>query len=369
MRRTRKTSGGHEGELKMNKRFAPRFNRALICMMLACLTWAQATAIDFAKGKVKLVLDEKKNGFIVYSLSDVSTQKYVPLLFDKDPRTSFIAVVIDGDTIRLDDESFFKRVPSTGKTPELLYKSAKCNVSVRFSFVTSLATGFEEGVRFDISIENTSDREVAIGLKTVLDTYLGEKSQNHFYSDYRSISSETVLTKDSKDNWIVSGSKGSPLGLMLILKDENTQPADKVYLANWSKLNTLTDFADFKANQNFTVQPYSINDSAIGLFYSPIKIESAGRATFSFTIGNKNSKGFRTETLSQTTAEPPAQAGVDAKASDAYLSDSILLSINDLLRLIDERLQSPDDTSAADIENLRKQVESLEAQLRQNEAK
>jgi hypothetical protein len=177
----------------------------------------------------------------------------------------------------------------------------------------------------------------------------------------------------------MSGGQNSPTGLMLMLKGENLTSPSKVYLANWSKLNSLKDFSDFKTNPTFTVQPYSINDSAICLYYEPSKVASAGKVTYTIILGNKNEKGFSVPAGTSTSAvvtPPQADDSGNKQAStlpalsqdasgSSYTRESILLSINDLLSLIDAKLQNPTSTTESEIAALQVQVDALEAKIRQ----
>ena len=90
----------------------------------------------------------------------------------------------------------------------------------------------------DVKAENLTDRDMSIGMRLILDSYLGEKSGMHFLTDLRpKISGETVLAESAKDSWLVSPSaENGKVGLKVGLK-AGTSP-DSVILANWSRINS-----------------------------------------------------------------------------------------------------------------------------------
>jgi hypothetical protein len=337
--------------------------RILACLCLA-LCSAAVFALEAKDGLLKIVLTESSGRFNIYYLQDLSKGSYVPLLFERDPRTSSLNVLVDNKLYRMGESPEFRI--STQKNDsgmEFVFKSSFLQVKQSFIFTKSQEAGLVDGVRISIKAENLTDRDMSIGIRLILDSYLGEKSGNHFLTDLRQrIASETILTESSKDSWIVSpSSDNGKTGLKVDLKG-GTAP-DSVILANWSRINSSPWVYDFNQTRNFTLQPYSINDSAIGLDFDPRVTARSKSREATILLSSRDS-------VAAKDAPAPAAEKADFDSTIASTSSeggkytsvqADLLVVRDLLEKINQKLLSGGSLTAEEKKVLADVVQQLKS--------
>ena len=126
---------------------------ATISVLIACAIGLQA--LEAREGLVKLVVDESTARISVYRLVDVTKDRYEPLLFDSDPRTSFATLSVDGRLYKLGDAAEFR--PTTKRTDtgaQIEFRSASVVVRQILDFARSDGSALADGLR--VSFE---DRE------------------------------------------------------------------------------------------------------------------------------------------------------------------------------------------------------------------
>jgi hypothetical protein len=316
--------------------------RILACLSL-CLIAASSFALEAKDGLMKIVLPEGSGRFNLYYLQDVSKSAYVPLLFERDPRTSSLNLLVDNKMYRLGESPEFRiSAQKTDAGAEYTFKSSFLQIRQTFTFTKSAEAGLVDGVKMTIKAENLTDRDMSIGIRLILDSYLGEKGGTHFLTDLRQrIASETILTESAKDSWIVSpSSDNGKTGLKVALK-AGTQP-DSVILANWSRINSSPWVFDFNQTRNFTLQPYSINDSAIAMDYDPkVTPRSKSRDVTVYLSSRDSSLGDAATVVTPPATNADFGSSIAATASGEGKNTSIqadLLAVRDLLDKINQKL-------------------------------
>jgi hypothetical protein len=137
---------------------------------------------------------------------------------------------------------------------------------------------------------------------------------------------------------------------------------DRVHFANWKRLNDAAWLLEASSARNFTLLPYSVNDSAIALYWLPRPIPRGGIFNVVTAMGLFNEKGF-----------PPASS--DSGANDLFAKTvlstptstdknsqvaSDLLAVRDLLSRIDLVLSSNVQASSDEIAAWKKILDLLE---------
>jgi len=300
---------------------------------------APAPALEAREGLVKIVVNETSGRFAIYRLVDVAKGKYEPFLFDQDVRTSFATLSLDGRQAKLGDASDFRLVASRTDTGALLeFRSSSCVVHESIDFAKSEGAALADGVRVGFELENVSERDSTIGLRFIADTFLAEKSGIHFATDKAPrVAAETAITPDSGVSWI--STPGERATLMIQLSGAATDRPDRVMLANWKRLSDATWSIDANPQRNFTLVPYSINDSAVALFWEPITVPRGGTRRVSFVMGAFNEKGYPAGTAQTPTDrifEATVLAAGAADAATALAAD--LVSVRDLISSIDRAI-------------------------------
>jgi hypothetical protein len=316
--------------------------KRLLTLLGLSLLAASSWALEAKDGLMKIVLNESSGRFSLYYLQDLSKGSYLPLLFERDPRTSSLNVLVDNKIYRLGESAEFRiSAQKTDSGAEFTFKSSFLQIKQSFSFTKSQASGLADGVRMSIKAENLTDRDMSIGLRLILDSYLGEKSGTHFLTDLRSrIASETILDDSAKDSYIVSpSSENGKAGLKVSLKG-GTVP-DSVILANWSRINSSPWVYDFNQTRNFTLQPYSINDSAIALDYDP-RITARSKSRDIVVLLSSRDAAESSESPAPAAAQKDTMtAAAPAASADQGKYTSVqadLLAVRDLLDRINQKL-------------------------------
>jgi hypothetical protein len=266
--------------------------KAALLLVLSAALASSLFGLEVKDGRIKLVIDERSGRFALHYLADVAKNTYVPLLYAQETRTTFTTLLVDQKSYKLGDASEFRTTVSreAAGAIKIEYRSSFCVVTQTLAFVRSPGAAMSDGMTMTFSIENVSQKDASLGLRILLDSWLGEKAQAHFATDkIDAISVETVLSGDYNDTWIRSPSEilvdGS--GLQVLLMSPATRP-DKVLAANWKRLNDASWSFDVSSARNFTLLPYSINDSALALYYEPLLVRPGSSRSVVTLMGQAN---------------------------------------------------------------------------------
>ncbi len=343
-----------------------RKNATSLAVLLACtLCAARLFALEAKAGLVKIVADESTGRVSLFRLVDVAKDRYEPFVFADDPRTSYVTLSLDGKNYRLGDSAEFRVAASrTESGVRVEFRSAACVVRQDLEFARSEGAALADGIRITFSLENVSQRDASMGLRFLLDTWLAEKSGVHFRTDQRArVVQETSITSADKDVWIAT--PGPRLELMVLLSGQGLDRPDRALLANWKRLNDEPWSFEANAARNFTLLPYSVNDSALALYWEPALVPRGATRVIRTLLGAFNEKGYpepssgpsvsaATEALfAQTVLATPGASRADLLAAD-------LVAVRDLLSRIDRVLASGLPPSAEEVAAWQKILDRLE---------
>ena len=324
--------------------------------------WLQSVvllgAAEFAQGRIKLVLHETTGRFSLYYLSDLKKERYESLFVDKDPRTSFLSILVDDKTYRLGDSTTFRfKILQEGSKPAIVFESSTLKVVQEFEFIRTGGSTLSNGVKMNIRVTNKGEKAVPVGIRFVLDTSLGENSPNHFYTDVQQISAELALTaKDGDSFWI---SKNDNLGIMgSIINAESVRP-DLIHFANWKRFNDASWKIAFSNGRNFNLLPYSIGDSAVAYYYDPVAIPRGLERSISILLAIASEKGF--ESIGKSVEGDISQLLGTAKSTgtDELSLRTDLIMISDVINKIDTILTSNQAVSSEDLVALESILDKL----------
>jgi hypothetical protein len=336
---------------------------------LLCLTvFLQATEIS--EGGIKLVLHDKIGRFSLYYKSDPAANSYIPLFLDQDPRTSLLTVFYKGKTFRMGDSSNFTlSIEKKSETGAAFYwKSPDFEVTQSFNLIKSLEAQQADSVSITIQIKNLGGAEVPVGAKFLIDTYLGEESRTHFSTPEKSrIQTETSLRPSPRENYFLSTdpSKNNGVGFQAALMGKGITTVDEVIFANWKRLNETYWLYTVNPSRNFNMLPYSINDSAVCLYYKDEPLGNGETREITLVFGNMNSGKFE---IAATKDVDPALTSLLIHATETVTpkasnnEESIkadLLTVKDLIRQLNSRLASPQPVTQDELNVLRRIIEEL----------
>jgi len=194
------------------------------------------SSIEIEQGKVKLTLHDSYGRF---SLSYIDSNKDIPLLFARDPRTTVLSILVDNSVYRMGESAGFKQnISRTTDGAKITWTGSNFNVIEEFTLVSPFNGNTKSGVKISISVENKTQKKLDIGLRYLFDTYLSERQNNHFYlgDKQNGIKDETELTSYQYSYWISPDPGNSnSVGFLGMLKGSGTTRPDRVVFANWQR--------------------------------------------------------------------------------------------------------------------------------------
>ena len=249
----------------------PRRVKRLCVAAALALCGVSLWALDLTQGRVKLTLHEGIGRFTLSYLTDLKGTSYKPLLVANDPRTTILSLAVGNKVYRMGEGTEFREaVEKTGDGASFVWTSPFMVVREEFSFVSSAGSPLPDGIRMELTVKNTSDQDLGVGVRYLFDTSLGEASYVHFRTDkIAEISREQTLSRQDRAAYWVSPLVGDPeaLGLMSMLSGPGITPPDRVVFANWKRLSDAPWTYETSPTRTFSLLPYSVNDSAVCQYY------------------------------------------------------------------------------------------------------
>jgi hypothetical protein len=297
-------------------------------------------------------------------LRDLRTDEYTPLFFARDPRTSVISITDAGQVHRLGDSGVFTlRTETEGEEPAFVFTSGTLEVRQSFSFVSSPNARLVNGVKMTLSIANVSESAREIGVRLLLDTHLSENDDVHFVtSGGNSIEGEQSIRPSGSSAYFASLSdRFDGVGLQYMLTGSDTTSPERVVFANWKRLSDARYNYTVETGRNFSLLPYSINDSAAAIYYSGQSLEPGESRTITTYIGNYDEAGFGPEGRQSDLAGmlDSQEDAEDLTTTDALLQE--VIAVDEVIEEIDRLLANPEEASREDLELINRLLDELEA--------
>lgn len=332
--------------------------RLVILFMLSCCAFAFLNALEIEEGRMRVVIDDRSGRMAFYYLADMTRNQYEPLLYDQESRTSYPTLVLDQRTYKLGESGDFRisvsRQPG-GATIE--YRSAFCVVRQRITFVSSTTSSLADGISMLFEIENISEKDYSAGLRYLLDTWLGEKSGRHFTSPVTGpLQGESLLSGEFPERWMLS--TGDNATAAVLLDTPSTRP-DRTIFANWKRINDAPWLIEVNTTRGFTLLPYSINDSALALYYDPVSLRRGATRSITVVLGNESISSLVNRVADE---DSPSIAASFTTLSDAAPLDlrADLITVRDFIRAINTLLDSGEEPSQDELDSLKSVLERLE---------
>jgi hypothetical protein len=345
-------------------------------LALAALVVAAAplAALDAADGRVRLTLNEGIGRFSISCQNKGSTGVYVPLLAAQDPRTTVLSIVVGNKLYRMGESSGFsekaERVPGGAR---FVWRSSFLQVIETFTFIPALDSSVSTGVRIDLSMKNLSEQDISAGARFLFDTYLGEPGNVHFRaSDGTQITRERTLTPADRTQWWLSPLAGDPdeFGLQVMTSGAGVTVPNRIVFANWKRLSDTSWAYETSAARDFSLLPYSINDSAAAQYYEPRPIPRSGEATVTLVVGLYSKAGYSANAVVPASAPAPAPADFAASvqqslqqaqnaADPGQAARADLSAVNAILKEINARIGSPGSMSDDELSLIQSALKDL----------
>lgn len=329
-------------------------------------------ALDIKDGRIKISVDERNGRFTLFYLNDVTKNTYIPLLYDQESRTTYPTLFLDQKTYKLGESNEFRTsVSNMGNVAIIEYRSSFCIVRQQISFIKSKSAALSDGIAIDFSIENIAEKDISAGVRFLFDTWMGERLNKHFETKTGvPVLGETEYSSLSTPGWLITpGEKGA--NLMIDLNTASTTP-DKAVCANWKRINDAPWAFDVVSTRNFTLLPYSINDSAVALYYEPKSIRRGASLALRIVMGESSGGGFPaivgneavSGTESSTTTESAFNSIINSSENAKVDLMTDLIAARDLIASINSLIASGKTPTEQQLKMFRELLEKLEQRKR-----
>ncbi|HVO39508.1 MAG TPA: hypothetical protein VMV03_10830 [Spirochaetia bacterium] len=344
----------------------------ILCAALGLLPAGHASALDLSEGIMRLTLHQGIGRFSLACVKDPGGAP-IPLLAAQDPRTTTLSIVVGTKIYRMGESGDFSE--AVQKTPlggRFVWTSSFLSVTEDFSFVASPGSATADGVRIDITVRNASKENLKAGLRYLFDTYLGESGLVPFSTDRQpTIKRETTLAGKDLPAWWLSPLAGDagPFGLQIMASAPGVTPPDRIVFANWKRLSDAAWSYDTSAARDFSLKPYSLNDSAVCQYYDPRALVPGGQFSATLVMGRFNPSGFSANAASlkassnfASAVQQSLDAGKAARSAPAAIRSDIE-ALNAILARVDAALAAGGGATDDELALMESAITDLKARL------
>jgi hypothetical protein len=324
----------------------------------------QLGALDMRQGRMRMEIHEDSGRVSLYYLEEIKEERYTPLLFDRDPRTSFLGLLLDNRIVTLGSAADFRQsVEKQSDGAIIVWKNARLEIRQRLRFTRSKSQNLADGVRIEIRVRNLSQADTRVGIHYLFDTYLGEQQKVHFTTSAGdSLSRETAYTAEVPAWWRSPAPEHGFDGLKGVMRGGSLTPPDRLVFANWKRLSESTWNLQVQENRKFNLLPYSVNDSAVALFYDQQLLAPGEERQVSLILGVGSDYGgdLRSAETGDEGSGSVEQLTVEENAQPESLRER-LIRLNDIIAAIDALIDSEEALTREKVEVLEQSLEELQS--------
>lgn len=286
------------------------------------------------------------------------------LFEDSDPGTSYLTITVDERNYRLQKSSFFNQHIEEYPGLIILHWSNKILHVTQSVQVDNQIKGF----KVNISVRNLSKNYISVGMKQIIDTFNNTADADFLIDGDIPIDSE----KSWSDSAIPPYWGTNPLksdDFHVSFTSYGDRKPDQLVFSNWKRLSDSDWSFNIREGRDFSLLPYSINDSAAGIFYNPISIPPGTEISVQYAL----TAGGPALTLSEgkkmdTEISIPSPVSVSDKSLilsysfqyDLDLIDEFINSINTLLLLENPVYNTQIEYYQAELEKLKQKLSHYE---------
>jgi len=338
----------------------------LILIFLFFVAALGLSALDVQRGKIKVTVNERTGRFVVWGTEDQAKPGWTALYLGDDPTTTKWKLLTgDRGVVLGDDPSFLTAVEASPTGAKITWTSKALVATLNIDFVLSSSSPVTDGVRLNLAVVNVSAVPVKLGVRWVVDTYLGEKKEHFKLSTGEAIASETKLEGSYPDWWASRSATNDQLGL-LVMVGKGVTPPSRVFFANWKRLDDSVSDYGYKQGRDFNLLPYSFNDSAVAQVYDPQDLPPGGSRVVTVLLGLYSSHTLEGARLAS--ANPLDDLLKKNQNPSLGAIDQDLGSLDTLIAQLDAKLADPSKVSAEDLKLVQAVLDQMEARKKSLEA-
>lgn len=234
--------------------------------------------VELTNTFIKIIGDEKTGRFIIQTREgdpDLLTDQNSYLLYHDKTPTSFTTLRIDGQNYRFGSSQgiFIQKMKKEGSSLRSHWRIKKIDAIQELKIVKGINTGHLDTVDISYEIKNNDNREHDIGLRIMLDTYLGKEDGAPFRIPVKgAITSETILQGENlPDYWYVYDQLvHSSVRAQGVIKNNGYLP-DKLIFCSWIRFDENDWYFPIEEERSFARTPLGPKDSAVAIYWDTRK--------------------------------------------------------------------------------------------------
>lgn len=278
------------------------------------LSFLYSDWLEMKNQYLKITCDNKTGRFAIKTTGgapELTTDQNSMLLYNNDDSfTSFTTIRIDGQNYKFgSDKGLFKGLKKENNKIKCIWLVKNIEVTQSLMFVNSPTTGNKDTVELLYKVINKDYRLHKIGLRVMLDTYLGKEDGAPFrIPGIGEVTTETLLDGDLiPEYWYAYDDLvDSTIRAQGILKWDvplQLQP-DKVVYASWLRFDQhLWDFS-IKKGRNFSRTALGPKDSAVAIYWDTEKFNPNESFTAKTYYGIYGASIYKGEVLNVSLSGP-----------------------------------------------------------------
>ncbi len=257
----------------------------LIIVLIALTLFTQllfGALIELKNDYIKIIGDPDTGRFIFKTTGgdpDLNTDQDSLLLYEDYPPTSFTTLKIDGVNYKFGDNEkgrFTTTMISRNNRVMCVWRVGNIEVMEELRFMKGPTTGRDDTVEIAYTIINKDSRKHKIGVRIMLDTYLGKEDGAPFrVPGLGDIKTEKDLSGNKiPQYWYSYDDLGEPsVRAQGTLKAKGITPPDRIIFSSWERFQKyLWDFT-IKPGRSFRRSIIGPLDSALAMFWNPKEVE------------------------------------------------------------------------------------------------
>ena len=323
--------------------------------------------------RLRITVYSGRGEFMLWHLD--ADDDWIPLLFPGDP-SSTVMTVRDGTRAVVLRGSARMRLEETRRHDHAILQrfiGSELEIEREFSALRARGADQVERVRIALRLYNHSGEPRELGLRLLLDTHLGEsapREYGHFQLERGlSVPYETELhpRRDSVRYWLTRDPDRPEVALQQMLLGREVTAPDRLLFANWRRLYRNPWDYTVLPSRRFNDPPYSLNDSAVAVYYDPVPVDPGTHREIVIVLGPYAPAGYYdpehperpvpqpSDLPGPATAETLDQMSPDRRAEYVRL----LRRLDALIRELDEEVKQPGQLTERRLQELRGRLDEL----------
>ena len=286
------------------------------------------------------------------------------LFENRDPGTTYLSLSLDNRSYRLRKSSFFNQYLEEYPGQIILHWSNKIIHVTQSIKVDNQIKGF----KINISVRNLSKNYISIGLKQIIDTFNNTEEADFLIDGNNPVNGEKSWSGSSVPSyWETNPLKGDDFRIAYTAY--GGRKPDQLIFSNWKRLSDSDWDFNVRENRDFSLLPYSIDDSAAGLFYNPVSVPPGSEISVRFALSvngpalNLMETSDKEKSITLPAPTPVSDRGLILSYSFQYdldLIDEYINEINTLLLLDNPVYNTQIEYYQGELEKLKQKLSHYE---------